>query len=90
MYQCKFNFITEKNFENIVNTLKDPNNTHICQFSVDEKYPKELFDVYYKTLKGRKYKKKKMGKGKGKKSKAKQKTLNLIIILSEYLLYKIY
>ena len=71
MYQCKFNFITEKNFENIVNTLKDPNNTHICQFSVDEKYPKELFDVYYKTLKGRKYKKKKMGKGKGKKSKAK-------------------
>ncbi len=70
MYQCKFNFITVKNFEIIVKTLKDPKNKHIYQFNVDEKYPKELFDVYFKALKGRKYKKKKKGKGKkGKKKK---------------------
>jgi len=66
IYQCKFNFITVKNFESIVNTLKDPNNKHIYQFNVDEKYPKELFDDYFKALKGRKYKKNKKGKGKGK------------------------
>ena len=59
IYQCKFNFITVKNFESIVNTLKDPNNKHIYQFNVDEKYPKELFDDYFKALKGRKYKKNK-------------------------------
>jgi Ran GTPase-activating protein (RanGAP) involved in mRNA processing and transport len=70
MYQCKFNFITLKNFELIVKTLKDPKNKHIYQFNVDEKYPKELFDMYFKALKGRKYKKKKKGKGKkGKKKK---------------------
>ena len=70
MYQCKFNFITLKNFETIVKTLKDPKNKHIYQFNVDEKYPKELFDMYFKALKGRKYKKKKKGKGKkGKKKK---------------------
>ena len=48
-----------KNFESIVNTLKDPNNKHIYQFNVDERYPKELFDDYFKALKGRKYKKNK-------------------------------
>ena len=64
IYQCKFNFITVKNFESIVNTLKDPNNKHIYQFNVDEKYPKELFDDYFKALKGRKYKKIKKGKEK--------------------------
>ena len=41
----------------IVKTLKDPKNKHIYQFNVDEKYPKELFDMYFKALKGRKYKK---------------------------------
>ena len=41
MYQCKFNFITLKNFELIVKTLKDPKNKHIYQFNVDEKYPKD-------------------------------------------------
>ena len=73
MYQCKYNFITEKNFENIVNTLKDPKNEHIYQFNVDEKYPKELFEIYYKALKGRKYKKRKKGKGKGKGKNSKKK-----------------
>ena len=66
IYHCKFNFITVKNFESIVNTLKDPNNKHIYQFNVDERYPKELFDDYFKALKGRKYKKNKKGKEKGK------------------------
>ena len=69
MYQCKFNFITVKNFETIVKTLRDPKNKHIYQFNVDEKYPKELFDLYFKALKGRKYKKKKKGKGKKGKKK---------------------
>ena len=69
MYQCKFNFISVKNFESIVKTLKDPKNKHIYQFNVDEKYPKELFDMYFKALKGRKYKKKKKGKGKKGKKK---------------------
>lgn len=67
MYQCKFNFITEENFKNIVTALKDPKCKHVYQFNVDEKYPKELFDSYFKAMKGRKYKKKKKGKGKKKK-----------------------
>ena len=62
MVQCKFNFITVKNFETIVKTLKDPKNKHIYQFNVDEKYPKELFDAYFKALKGRKYKKRRKKK----------------------------
>ena len=70
MYQCKFNLITVKNFENIVKVLRDPKNKHIYQFNVDEKYPKEIFNLYFKALKGRKYKKKKK-KGKGKKGKKK-------------------
>ena len=47
--QCKFNFITVKNFETTVKTLKDPKNKHkhIYQFNVDEKYPKESFDAYF-------------------------------------------
>ena len=45
MYQCKFNFITVKNFEMIVKTLKDPKNKHIYQFNVDEKYPKEYYSI---------------------------------------------
>ena len=67
IYHVKFNFISIPNFKNIVNSLKEDKKKRIYQFNVDEKYPKEYFDVYVKAMKGRKYKKKKKGKGKKKK-----------------------
>ena len=81
IYHCKFNFITVKNFESIVNTLKDPNNKHIYQFNVDERYPKELFDDYFKALKGRKYKKIKKGKKKEKENNVIRKNNGLVLYI---------
>lgn len=68
IYHCKFNFITEKNFLNIIQSLKSENGKHVYQFNADEKYTKETFDLYFKAMKGRKLKKKKKG-GKKKKKK---------------------
>jgi hypothetical protein len=70
IYHVKFNFITENNFRTIVEALKGEKGKHVYQFNADEKYPKELFDMYFKAMKGRKYKKKKKKGGKkGKKKK---------------------
>jgi Ran GTPase-activating protein (RanGAP) involved in mRNA processing and transport len=73
VYHIKFNFITDQgkiffilDFEVIFKSLKE-SCTHICQFSIDEKINKALFDEYFKMMKGRKRPKKKAkGKGKGK------------------------
>ena len=70
IYHVKFNFITENNFRTIVEALKGEKGKHVYQFNADEKYPKELFDMYFKAMKGKKYKKKKKKGGKkGKKKK---------------------
>lgn len=69
IYHCKFNLIPEENFSMIVATLKGENGKHVYQFNIDEKYPKELFDLYFKAMKGRKYRKKKGGKKKKGKKK---------------------
>jgi len=71
IYHVKFNFITEANFRTIVDALKGEKGKHVYQFNADEKYPKDLFDMYFKAMKGRKYKKKKKKKG-GKKGKKKK------------------
>ena len=69
IYHVKYNFISENNFRSIVESLKSPKGKHVYQFNADEKYPKDLFDLYFKAMKGRKYKKKKKGKGKKGKKK---------------------
>lgn len=69
IYHCKFNLITEKNFLNIIQSLKSENGKHIYQFNADEKYSKETFDMYFKAMKGRKLRKKKKKGGKKKKKK---------------------
>ena len=69
LYHVKFNLISEKNFLNIIQSLKSENGKHVYQFNLDEKYPKETFDLYFKAMKGRKLKKKKKKGGKKKKKK---------------------
>jgi hypothetical protein len=46
--------------------LKSDSCKHIYQFNIDEKLSKDLFEAYFKTMKGRKKKPKKViKKGKG-------------------------
>lgn len=52
VYNLKYNFITDRDFEYLLSTLKQCK--HICVFSVDEKIKRELFDELLKTLKGKK------------------------------------
>ncbi len=67
VYHLKFNFITDKDFELLLKTLKE-SCPHICQLSVDEKIKRELFDQLLAALKGKKRGGKK-GKNPSKKNK---------------------
>lgn len=66
-YNLKYNFISEEEFSNIVDTLvsqKNSKDLHIYQFLIDESYDNKIYDKFFNCLKGRKKPKKKVQKKK--------------------------